>query len=45
MNEQGQGIGQLITMHTPDFDVQARGEEYEPDLAEQTQATLDDDHT
>ena len=45
MNEQGQGIGQLITMHTLDFDVQARGEEYEADLAEQTQATPDDDHT
>jgi hypothetical protein len=45
MNEQGQGIGQLITMHTLDFDVQARGEEYEADLAEQTQATSDDDHT
>lgn len=45
MKEQGQGIGQLITMHTLDFDVQARGEEYEADLAEQTEATPDDDHT
>ena len=32
MSEQGQGIGQLITMHTLDFDVQARGHEYEASL-------------
>lgn len=34
MTEQGRGIAQLITMHTLDFDAQARGEEYEDDEAE-----------
>ena len=41
MTEQGQGIGNLITTHTLDFDSQARGEEYddvEPD-DEQSQRT------
>ena len=44
MSEQGQGIGQLITMHTLDFDVQARGEEYETESAGQEQEGSDDSH-
>ena len=44
MSEQGQGIGQLITMHTLDFDVQARGEEYEAESAGQEQEGSDDSH-
>ena len=44
MSEQGKGIGQLITMHTLDFDVQARGEEYEAESAGEEQESLDDSH-
>jgi hypothetical protein len=45
MTDQGQGIGQLITMHTLDFDAQARGEEYEADPVEHEEATSDSAHT
>ena len=45
MTDQGQGIGQLITMHTLDFDVQARGEEYEADPVEHEEATSDSAQT
>ena len=45
MTDQGQGIGQLITMHTLDFDVQARGEEYEADPVEHEEATSDSAET
>lgn len=45
MADQGQGIGQLITMHTLDFDVQARGEEYEVDPVEHEEASSDGVHT
>ena len=45
MSEQGQGIGQLITMHTLDFDVQARGHEYEAGSAEHQQEGSDDGHS
>ena len=45
MTDQGQGIGQLITMHTLDFDVQARGEEYEADPVEHEEATSDSANT
>ena len=45
MADQGQGIGQLITMHTLDFDVQARGEEYEADPVEHEEATSDSAQT
>ena len=45
MSEQGQGIGQLITMHTLDFDVQARGHEYEAESAEHQQEGSDDGHS
>ena len=45
MTDQGQGIGQLITMHTLDFDVQARGEEYEADPVEHEDATSDSAQT
>ena len=45
MSEQGQGIGQLITMHTLDFDVQARGHEYEAVPAEHQQEGSDDGHS
>jgi hypothetical protein len=45
MTDQGQGIGQLITMHTLDFDVQARGEDYEADPVEHEEATSDSAQT
>ncbi len=45
MTDQGQGIGQLIIMHTLDFDVQARGEEYEADPVEHEEATSDSAQT
>ena len=45
MTDQGQGIGQLITMHTLDFDAQARGEEYEAGPVEHEEATSDSAHT
>lgn len=45
MTDQGQGIGQLITMHTLDFDVQARGEEYEADPVDHEEATSDSAQT
>ena len=45
MTDQGRGIGQLITMHTLDFDVQARGEEYEADPVEHEEATSDSAQT
>ena len=45
MTDQGQGIGQLITMHTLDFEAQARGEEYEADPVEHEEATSDSAHT
>ena len=41
MSEQGQGIGQLITMHTLDFDVQARGHEYEAGSEHQQEGSDD----
>ena len=44
MSDQGQGIGHLITMHTLDFDVQARGDEYEAGSGEQEQERSDDSH-
>jgi hypothetical protein len=45
MTDQGQGIGQLITMHTLDFEAQARGEEYEADPVGHEEATSDSAHT
>ena len=45
MTDQGQGIGQLITMHTLDFDAQARGEEYEAVPVEHEEASSDSAHT
>ena len=44
MSDQGQGIGHLITMHTLDFDVQARGDEYEAGSGEQEHEGSDDSH-
>ena len=44
MSDQGQGIGHLITMHTLDFDVQARGDEYEAGSGEQEHEGSDNSH-